>query len=212
MIIAIAHQKGGTGKSTVAINLACALNTDVLDLDSQASCKLFNLIRKKRGVSQLNCFTVDNTIELESVMVEYKTPSKMLVVDTGGFDSTLNRLVIVDANILITPVAPSQIELFGIQKFQSILEEASITVNKDIKTNVLINNADPRSKASILKLRQFIERNNKHLDLLYTVLSNRVDYRKAYEQGLSVMEFNKSSKASNEMLSLATEVANKINI
>ena len=42
MIITLAHQKGGVGKSTLATNLAAALGADILDLDLQRSCQLWN--------------------------------------------------------------------------------------------------------------------------------------------------------------------------
>ena len=42
MIITVAHQKGGTGKSTIATNLAVELKTSLLDLDKQHSSIIFN--------------------------------------------------------------------------------------------------------------------------------------------------------------------------
>lgn len=34
-ILAVAHQKGGVGKSTIAVNLAVIMKADLLDLDAQ---------------------------------------------------------------------------------------------------------------------------------------------------------------------------------
>ena len=92
------------------------------------------------------------------------------------------------------------------QKFKRILEEASGHIGKTVKTNVLINNADPRSKAAIIKLREFIAQNSKHFSLLDTVIHSRMDFKKAYAEGLSVIELNSKSKASQEMQGLVGEL------
>lgn len=43
MIITVAHQKGGTGKSTIATNLAVELKTSLLDLDKLTQLYHFQL-------------------------------------------------------------------------------------------------------------------------------------------------------------------------
>ena len=40
----------------------------------------------------------------------------LLIIDSGGYDSQINRMALVEADILITPVGISQIELFGLTK------------------------------------------------------------------------------------------------
>ena len=47
MIVLYSHQKGGVGKSTLAINHAYFKNCSIIDLDSQNSSMLFNQLRKK---------------------------------------------------------------------------------------------------------------------------------------------------------------------
>ena len=53
MIIAISHQKGGVGKSTIAYNLSVELSkkytVNVVDLDVQQTITACNVIRSKFG-------------------------------------------------------------------------------------------------------------------------------------------------------------------
>lgn len=45
MIITVAHQKGGVGKSTLVTNLCGYLKTDLLDMDKQFSSTAWNALR-----------------------------------------------------------------------------------------------------------------------------------------------------------------------
>ena len=134
--------------------------------------------------------------------------SKTLIIDSGGFDSKNNRLALIKSNLIITPVSPSQIELFGLQKFERILKEASETLKINIKTNVVINNADARSKGITKTVREYIEENPTYLNLFKTVIHNRADFKKAYAGGFGVTELDRKGKAADEVQQLTKEIVN----
>ncbi len=208
-IIDVVHQKGGVGKTTIAINLACMLDAPILDLDNQHSAVLFNRIRMQNStVKPLECFTADDENELRDILKKFK--NKMLIIDSGGYDSTLNRLAMILSDFLITPVSPSQVELFGVEQFEGILKKASAALNQTFRTNVIINNADIRSKSAIRSLETFIATNQTHMNLLKTILHNRADFKKSYGEGLSVAELDKNSKATFEMNQLVKEIKKTI--
>ncbi len=206
MIINVAHQKGGVGKSTLAIQLALSLSAAILDLDSQHSCVLFARLRKTNGHNELKVFTAETVDELKEVLKPYQGTDQLLVIDSGGYDSAINSLSLALSDVIITPVGPSQIELFGIQRFAKILERLSEQFAATIRTNVLINNADSRSQGSIGELQQFIEHHPKHFDILKTVVHSRADFKRSYGLGVSCLELNSKSKASLEVNSLTKEI------
>lgn len=206
MILNVAHQKGGVGKSTLSIQIALALNADVLDLDSQHSCVLFSQLRKNAGHSPLTVHTAETVDELKAVLKPYQDSKQLIVIDSGGYDSAINSLSLALSEVIITPVGPSQIELFGLQRFAKILERISEQFKNTIRTNVVINNADPRSHSAIGELQKFIEHHPKHFDILTTVIHSRADFKRSYGAGVSAQEANKNSKAALEIESLAREI------
>lgn len=211
MIILYSHQKGGVGKSTLAINHAYSKNCPIIDLDSQSSSILFNQLRKMENKKCVDCFTIESPKEFKSIIKKYKAnKDNMIIIDSGGYDSEVNRLALVEADIVITPVGTSQIELFGLQKFRNILKSASQALEKNVITNVLINNVDSRSKKKIEELKEYIEKNNKNFRLLNTVVHTRADFKNAYGDGLTVQELDKNSKASKEIKSLSKEIDKQI--
>jgi chromosome partitioning protein len=110
----------------------------------------------------------------------------------------------VASDIVITPVSPSQIEIFGLQKFAKIVEKAR-EYNPNLKVFVLINNADARSISELIELEEFIQ-NNPTFEILNSKIFRRVDYKRAYQQGLSVCEYKPSSKACREIRKLIKEI------
>jgi chromosome partitioning protein len=203
MIITVAHQKGGVGKSTIATNLAVEMGLPIVDLDSQHSCYLFSLLREEEHGKSLQVFTPETPEEIKKIL-ESMAYDKV-IIDSGGYDNDLNRFALLISDVVITPVSPSQIEVFGLLKFAEIVEEAK-KYNSSLKVHVLINNADPRSSGENRKLQQFIEENG-NFELLKTKLYRRADYRRAYSEGLSVCEYNPGGKACKEIRALITEVS-----
>jgi chromosome partitioning protein len=203
-VIVIAHQKGGVGKSTIASNLAVEISKTtkviLIDLDIQRSISYFNSLREdnKLEIKHANKFN-----DLQELV---NNNSEVMIIDVGGFDSDLNRAAILGADILVTPVSDSAIELVGLLSFKNTLKEVR-NVRPDIRASILLNRIHPNARLSIEKLNDFI-RTNDEFSLLNSVLRDRSEYKKAFEVGKSVCELDEHSKAAAEIKQLVKEVYN----
>ena len=216
MIVLFGHQKGGVGKSTVAINVAYHLHKRykgliLLDLDSQNSVILFNQLRINENLPTIKCVK-ESDIDFSSFINEYSgNKENLLIIDSGGYDSNINRAALIKADIIITPVGISQIEIFGLQKFRKILKEASNALGVKVKTNVLLNNVDSRSKNKLKDLREYIKDNHKYFNLLESTIYTRADFKNSYGEGLTAKELNKKGPAAQEIKQLTKEILKLIN-
>jgi len=213
MTIAISHQKGGVGKSTIAWNLATALqkkyNVELVDLDIQKTLTYTNEIRANQ--TSLKPLTIRNftTPEDFKKYINGDHNRRLSIIDIGGFDSSMNRLAIITADLVITPVSDKSFELLGIKSFEKVLGELSKLIDEDIIVRVLLNNINPK-KSKLDELKTFIE-SSKHFHLMETILRSRADFDKSAGLGKNVIEYNKDSKASKEIKKLLKELIKILN-
>ena len=209
MIISIAHQKGGVGKSTLAFNLAYYLskyNPILVDLDIQSTISYANTIRANNKPR----FNVKNVTSDEDLKTLARTNSStnLFIIDTGGFDSSLNRLSIVVADLIITPVSDQPFELLGLKKFEEILQELSKIKKENIRSKVLLNNISPAVK-NLNDLYQFINNSN-NFETMQAIIRQRADIVHSSAKGLAVAEYKKGCKADLEYKALVKEIEKSI--
>jgi len=213
MIIAISHQKGGVGKSTIAWNLAITLQkkyaVELVDLDIQKTLTYTNEIRKEQTKYKPLHIRSFKDAEALKKYINNDSDDQISIIDLGGFDSTMNRIAIITADLVITPVSDKSFELLGLKSFESILSQLSELIEGELKVKVLLNNINPQ-KSKLDKLKKFIEKSS-HFELLDTILRTRVDYDRSAGAGKSVQEYKKESKAAYEIKSLVKEIIKILN-
>lgn len=200
-IITISCSKGGVGKSTVAINLAIALgekySVSVLDLDYQKSITIFNRVRIAAGLPALDVLDVGDVKAFNKAV---KSNEGFLIIDSGAFDSDLNRAALRAADMVITPASDSEVEIYGLLMFNKAL--ASL---KGVRAHVLINRAAPRS-SNVNELINQVKKHNKTLALMASRLADRSDYRKIFITGKGVTEMKAAGPAALEVKKLVKEI------
>ena len=201
MIINISHTKGGVGKTMIATNLSISLVAPIVDLDIQQSSSRFFQLREQEGLNRLPVYT-----ELtEELIAEYKgNKKKHLIIDSGGMDNNSIRQGLIVSDMIISPVAISQVEIFGLQDFNELLNSAGEVIDRN-KTFVLLNNVNKQAKREIQHIKELISSEFDFV-LLNTILGARKAYKDAYSFGQSVVELAPQSPASDEIVNLTNEI------
>ena len=213
MIIAVSHQKGGVGKSTIAYNLAVELSkkyyVNVVDLDVQQTITACNVIRGKFGQKKLNILSFEDKKDFIDFLNK-DDERNITIIDTGGFDSGLNRVAMYAADLIITPVSTEFLEVIGLEKYKKIIKEVSKKVGKNIRTHVVLNKIH-HSQQNFRDIEEFINKSSKQFGLLKSVLRRRSDFTISLSHGFSVCEFDESSDSSKELKKLIAEISDMLN-
>jgi len=208
-VITIAQQKGGTGKTTLAVHLALAFikyhnhKVAIIDTDPQGSLGKWFVIRsEKNGLNKNLTFKTASLwgAQYESKML--KQEHDIVIIDTPPKIESDARPAIEAADLVLIPVAPSHVDFWA--------TEAIIEIAKKAKRKVLIqiNRANHRSKL-ISKTHEYIKSINvKSTD---TLIGHRQIFVTSMGEGKTVVEKQRKSKAVEEIKSISNQILLELN-
>ncbi|MDF5637545.1 ParA family protein, partial [Vibrio parahaemolyticus] len=134
--VVIANSKGGSGKTTISLNLIQHLKPSYI-IDADAHLGISNLMRLTETP------TAVKVPKSKKDIVTWMKADKGLLVDCGGFDSDLTRAAIGEADVIITPTNDDPTEQFALMKFNDVLKVISKQKGKEVKAQVLLNRVHP---------------------------------------------------------------------
>ncbi len=208
-VITIAQQKGGTGKTTLAVHLALAFikyhnhKVAIIDTDPQGSLGKWFVIRSEKN--SLNKNLTFKTASLWGAQYESKMLKQdhdIVIIDTPPKIESDARPAIEAADLVLIPVAPSPVDFWA--------TEAIIEIAKKAKRKVLIqiNRANHRSKL-ISKTHEYIKSINvKSTD---TLIGHRQIFVASMGEGKTVVEKQRKSKAVEEIKSISNQILLELN-
>lgn len=214
MIILIGGEKGGTGKTTIATNLAAMRErqcNDVLliDTDRQQTASYWCSLREDNEVTPrvASIQKFDKAVRTEAM--ELQTRYWHIIIDAGGRDSAELRASLLVAKKAIFPLRPSQFDLWTLGRMSALVETAQ-EFNEGLEAFVLINQCSTNPGVKEVDEASELIQEFKNLNLLKTTVCERIVYRRAAIQGLSVCEYKPEyTKAIDEMNSLYEEIFNE---
>lgn len=211
MIVVVASEKGGTGKTTLATNLSVVRRqkgSDVLlvDCDPQHSSSDFAAVRDQESHQpELTCSCVSGR-STGSEIRKLEPKFDDIIVDVGGRDSVTLRSALLEADLLIIPFLPSQYDAWGIQRMDDLLGEVK-TLNTHLKTIGVMNKVDANPRTGMTQEASEIADNFRNIRLLDGGVGYRVAFRRSVADGLAVTEMkHKDKKAIQEIENVYKEV------
>src|SRR6266705_1454279 len=121
MILVIGSEKGGCGKSTLAINLVVmsareGIDTLLVDADIQGSCNEFSQRRDELAIAPRIQVMMKQGRNLHRELADLQHRYQRIIVDTGGRDSPELRSSLLVAHTVLLPVQPTQLDLWATEK------------------------------------------------------------------------------------------------
>lgn len=207
MILLVAGEKGGTGKSTIATNLAVALahrGLDVCLVDTD-----------QQGTSSRWCERRNESAELPKVHCVQKTGTvfdtvrdlaqryQYVIVDAGGRDSREMRTAMVAADRLYVPLRPSQPDLETSVHMDDLVGRAR-DMNPDLQAKAVISMACTHPSVSEADDAAELLAELPNLSLSSVIIRTRKAFRDAIAEGKGVLELE-NLKATESISELAEE-------
>ena len=206
MILVAGGGKGGSGKSTIATNLAimrAQARHDVLlvDADDQGTAADFTVLRNATvpGGAGYTCIQLTGPAVRTEVM-RLTAKYDDILIDAGGRDTVSQRAALVLAHVLLVPFVPRSFDIWTLDAVSTLVQEIR-TVNPALRAYAFINRGDA-SGTDNLEAAQLLQE-NAELVYLETPILTRKAFGKAAAQGRAVTEIHPAdAKAIREIQAL----------
>ena len=192
-IIALVAQKGGVGKTTIAVNLAVAagVRSALFDLDQQESAVIW-ADRRKAEMPHVE-FLTERRLS-EGLKAAEAQGFALAIIDTPPAAGPQAYTAAQAADLIIIPCRPSLLDLDAIRRTAQLIKSAGVPA-------FVVFNAAPHSATTLLDDARAIV-SGQGLVSAPVVLRERSAYRAAWPLGKGVTETEPSSKAAREILEL----------
>ena len=201
IVITVAQQKGGAGKTMLVANLAAAWapthRVTVLDIDPQRSLSRWHALRPARAGLPVIGFSDVSGWRLATELARLAAAADILIVDTPPQIEADAARAIRAASLVLIPVQPSMPDLWA---SEGTLKLATA----ERRPVAIVLNRSPTKSA----LRSVIEREfaARGLPLLPMHLGDRRGYAQAFAQGMGVAEALPRSPGAAEIAALAAAI------
>jgi len=192
MILLLGGEKGGTGKTTLAVNIATLLalsGKDVLlvDTDKQGSANFWASIRDETGaLPRIPCVQKFGK-SLAKDVIDLASRYEDILIDAGGRDSLELRYSLGVAERVYIPIQPTQFDLVTLHQMDSLVQQAQ-ALNPPLEAFVVINRASTNPSVTDTQEARELISDFEHLNLVNAILRERVSYQRSVREGLSVVE------------------------
>lgn len=206
LVITLAHQKGGVGKSTLATNLrgyfaGGGYRTALVDIDPQGSLsKLVRIFSEQHGrepehVIERDSFKTYN--ELPSLLTEYD----IAVIDTPPYLSNEIEAVLMISNFVLVPCKASPLDFLSIGDTLELIRKVKRSRPNLIVGIVMTMTINGTDFTSIIRK----ELGKMEFPVLKTEIGNRVAYMRSLLRANTVLG-DENKKAYEEIENLGYEI------
>lgn len=208
-IIALVNQKGGPGKTTLAMHVAGELGgrgaaVFVADADPQGTATRWAAAAPENQPFPAAVAGLGNAgMSLHRELRKYLVPYDFVIVDCPpSADSSLSRSALLVADLALVPVVPSPPDLWAGVAIGRVLNEVS-AMNEDLKARLVLNRLKPGTRLA----RQTADLLPRYeIPVLAAHIGEREAFRHAAAAGLTVASIPRAGQAAAEITALTDEL------
>ncbi len=209
LIISVTNQKGGVGKSTLALNLSSYFSKNgvasaVVDSDAQGS--IANLVAT---FGENNSYGSVNLIPRSSFTafsdLTKKSEFEVLLIDTPPYLSTDLAEIFRISDFVLVPTKPAAFDMFAIESTLELIRKAQKS-KPELKVGVVINMSVPGSK-HVEEIKTYLR--GKNVMVMDTEIVKRVEFERCLLSYDSIFS-SADEKAKAEIKNLGEEIIAKM--
>jgi chromosome partitioning protein len=206
-VYAIAQQKGGAGKSTLAAHLALSWalkrkSVALVDIDPQQSLAHWYAAREKTlgGETGLTFGAVTGWRAAKTVEALTRNHD-IVLIDTPPHAETDAKVAVRAADLVLIPTQPSPLDVWATQP------TLELAAKEKSPALLILNRVPPRAN---LTARMITRLGEYKVKVAKTTIGNRVAFAEAMASGRTAVETKPSSDAAKELRALAAELAKAV--
>jgi len=202
MIVSVLNQKGGVGKTTLAINLAYCFKKNgssvlLVDSDPQGSARNWHAAN---DASKLDIVGIDRPT-IDADMKNLKFDQEWIFIDGVPQVSVMASKTLKCSDIILIPVQPSPYDVWASHDIVDLIKDRQI-INPHLKAAFIISRNQPRTKLG-KELKDILKEYGLPVFEHYT--TNRVIYAQTASRGETVID-----SSDEEAIKEITEIMNEL--